>query len=255
MLTNEITKLGLSEKEAKVYLASLELGSATVQIISQKAGVNRATVYVIIDSLMEMGLMSTYEEDKKTLFMAESPDRLMEHLKDQENAAKRKIEILKEKMPELLSITNTRADKPKVKYYDSYEGLASVRLDFVNSLNRGEIIYALVPVDDYIASGLKEKGVDITKKRVEKKILMRVIYTSKAGRQTDYEREEGKNLKEYLYIDYDKYPFSGGMNIYGDKIFMMDYKGKMGGIVIENKILADALKSLFDYAWNTNMNK
>ena len=74
MLEKDIEKLGLSEKEAKVYLASLELGPSPVQVISQKSKVNRATTYVVIDSLMAMGLMSTYDEGKKTFFTSESPE-------------------------------------------------------------------------------------------------------------------------------------------------------------------------------------
>lgn len=250
MLEKDIISLGLSDKEAKVYLASLELGPSTVQLISQKSKVNRATAYVVIDSLMEMGLMSTYDENRKTFFTAEDPERLLEFLRNEEGEVKKKIDLLQERLPELKSILNTKSGKPTVKYYEGYEGLEAVRMDFINSLNSGDIIYAFVPIDDYIESGLKEKGVDITKKRVDKKIKMKVIYTSRNGRQLDYEKKEGIDLKEYLYIDYEKYPFSGGMNIYGDKILMMDYKGKMGGVVIENATLADSLKSFSRLIWD-----
>ena len=41
MFENELQQLGLSEKEAKVYLASLELGSTSVLEISKKAGLKR----------------------------------------------------------------------------------------------------------------------------------------------------------------------------------------------------------------------
>jgi len=250
MLEKDIIKLGLSDKEAKVYLASLELGPATVQIIANKAGVNRATTYVVIESLMEMGLMSTYDEGKKTFFTAEAPERLLEYLKNQESEVQEKIDLLQERLPELKSLISITAEKPTVKYYEGYEGLETVRMDFVNSLDTGDVIYAFVPIDDYIKSGLKEKGIDITKKRVNKNIKMKVIYTSKNGRQQDYEEKEGINLKEYLYIDYEKYPFSGGMNIYGDKILMIDYKGKMGGVVIENATLANTLRCLSRCIWD-----
>lgn len=252
MLKKDIVKLGLSEKEAQVYLASLELGPSTVQVISQKAKVNRATTYVVIDSLTEMGLMSTYDEGKRTLFTAESPERLLEYLKNQENSVQKKIDILKDKMPELKSLLNTKGDKPKVKYYEGHEGLRTVQMDFVNSLNNGEIIYAFVPLDDYERSNLKEKGSDIAKKRLDKNIKMKVIYTCKKGRCMEYEKQEEKRCKEYLYIDYDKYPFHGGMNIYANKFLMIDYEGKMGGVVIENKTLANTLRVLFELVWDNN---
>jgi sugar-specific transcriptional regulator TrmB len=36
MVVNELLNLGLSQKEAEVYLAALQLGSASVQKISDK---------------------------------------------------------------------------------------------------------------------------------------------------------------------------------------------------------------------------
>lgn len=41
MLERVLEKFGLSEKEAKIYLATLELGQATVQQIAKKAGLVR----------------------------------------------------------------------------------------------------------------------------------------------------------------------------------------------------------------------
>lgn len=249
MLERNIAKLGLSDKEAKVYLASLGLGPSPVQLISQKAKVNRATTYVVIDSLMEMGLMSTYEMGKKTFFTAESPDRLLDYLESKENKIKNKIQTLLDIMPELKSIANVE-DKPKVKYFEGVEGLKAVQNDFIDTLREGETIYTFLPYDYFYQSNLKENFSVSRKKRISKKIKMKVIYTSKLGRNQQYEENQRSSLKEYLYVDNYKYPFQGGMNIYGGKIFMIDYQGKMGGIVIENKTLAEMLTVFFNLVWN-----
>lgn len=252
MLEKEIIKLGLSDKEAKVYLASLELGPATAQIIAQKANVKRATTYVIAESLMEMGLMSTYDQGKKTFFSAESPERLLEYLKDQERKAGEKIELLKEKMSELQSIrSGAGEDKPKVKYFEGVEGLRAVQDDFVDSINEGDMIYTFLPYDNFYGTNLGEKVNMSTRRRKAKKIKMLVIYNSKKGRQLGYEAEAKEALREYKYVPYDKFPFEGGMNIYGSKIFMIDYLGKTGGVVIENKTLANMMAKLFEMAWKS----
>ena len=46
-----IQTLGLSEHEAAVYLAALELGEANIQEISRKSGVKRTSIYNFIDTL------------------------------------------------------------------------------------------------------------------------------------------------------------------------------------------------------------
>ena len=65
MLKEQLEKIGLAEKEAKVFLASLELGSSAAQKIAKKAEINRATTYVIIEKLMKKGLMSSVEKGKR----------------------------------------------------------------------------------------------------------------------------------------------------------------------------------------------
>jgi len=50
-LENVLIEYGLSQNQAKVYLACLELGSATVQKISRQAGLPRTTCYQIIETL------------------------------------------------------------------------------------------------------------------------------------------------------------------------------------------------------------
>jgi len=59
MLNKELEKIGLSKKEAKVYLACLELSEATIGQISKKSGVKRTTVYDIVESLKEKSLISS----------------------------------------------------------------------------------------------------------------------------------------------------------------------------------------------------
>lgn len=252
MLEKELIKLGLSEKEAKVYLASLELGPSPVQKISQKAKVNRATTYVIIEDLKALGLMSTYDEGKKTYFVAEQPERLLMHLKTQEEVIHQRIELLKNRLPELKSIFNAVSDKPKVKYYEGIEGLKAVQEDFVESLKKGDEIYAFFPYDEI--NKLAFKINIFWQKRASKKIVTKVIYSSAEGRQIDYEKNLAKYGNEARYMAYEKFPIKGGVNIYGNKIFMIDYQGKLGGIMIENQTLADVLKIVFKLLWVGHIN-
>ena len=109
-----------------------------------------------------------------------------------------------------------------------------------------------MPYDEFESSVLNKKLRKVKKGRIEKKIRVKVIYASKEGRRYAYEEDGKKELRETLFVESKKYPFSGGMNIYGNKIFMIDYKGKPGGIVIENKTLAEMLRQLFLMTWDAN---
>lgn len=250
MLNKELEKLGLSEKEASVYLAAIQTGPSSVQKIAQKSKVNRATTYVIIESLIDMGMMSTYDEGKKTFYVAERPQRLVEHFSQKEEDIKKKIGKLKGIIPELDLLYNDYSDKPRIRYFEGVDGLRAVYDDFADSLAENDEIYTFLPYDDFQGSALQSKWKGVREKRVAKKIKAKVIYTSKKGRRIEYEVAGKRRKQEHYYVPFEKYPFKGGMNIYGNKVFMIDYQGKLGGVVIENKTLADMLKNIFKIIWD-----
>ena len=64
MLTKKLEEIGLNEKEAKVYIAVLELGEGSASEIAKKSEVNRATTYFTLENLMKIGLVSASNEEK-----------------------------------------------------------------------------------------------------------------------------------------------------------------------------------------------
>lgn len=126
-MLSKLQTLGLAEKEAKVYLSSLELGQATVQTIASKAGVNRATTYVIIESLTAKGLVASFEQGKKRYFATTHPSQLLRLIHQREleiNQLKTVLE--KDLLPSLLAIHNIAGDKPKVKFFEGKEGIEAM---------------------------------------------------------------------------------------------------------------------------------
>jgi len=65
LLEKYLKSIELSDKEIKVYVSALELGESTVIDISKKSRVNRTTIYPVIDSLQEKGLVSLAQKGKK----------------------------------------------------------------------------------------------------------------------------------------------------------------------------------------------
>src|SRR3990172_9078574 len=121
-----LEKLGFSEKEAKVYLAALELAEDSVQNIAKKAGINRATTYVILEKLMGFGLVSTYEKAKKTHFIAENPQELLNIIKEEELALRQREKEIKDNLSQLVAIYNLKQGKPIVRFFEGADGLEAL---------------------------------------------------------------------------------------------------------------------------------
>ena len=78
--TEELMKYGLSEKEAKVYLALLKLGPSTVNDIAEKADLVRTTTYDVLKKLKEEGVVGSMNYNKIIYFEAAIPEKLIQIL-------------------------------------------------------------------------------------------------------------------------------------------------------------------------------
>ena len=81
-----LQKMGLSTNEAKVYEALLTLGVTTANKIALEAKIQRRNVYDTIKRLKEKGLCSEYVEENIRKFKAINPQRLLDMLKEKEEA-------------------------------------------------------------------------------------------------------------------------------------------------------------------------
>src|SRR3989338_483666 len=103
-IENLLKDSGFLDKEISIYLSTLELGRGTVAEISRKAGINRSTGYVILDSLAGKGLISISGKEPKQEYLALSPTNLVAYLADKAEKEIKIFEEVKEILPELTSI-------------------------------------------------------------------------------------------------------------------------------------------------------
>lgn len=136
ILSLELRKLGLKEKEVEVYLAGLELGPTTVQNIAKKAGVSRPTTYEILEVLKEKGLFGETKQQKKRYFIAQSPEKILSILRLQ----KRELEEKEREFIRIIAALDTKygsKDKSGIQVFKGVEGLEVLKeqLLFTPSLN------------------------------------------------------------------------------------------------------------------------
>lgn len=241
-LIARLAEYGLSEKESLVYLAMLELGPASVQDIAKKAGVNRATTYVMLEALKRRGLMSTFEKGKKTMFVAESPDRL-KHLADVEmRAAEEKADRLKQVLPQFLALFNAAgSSKPMVRYFEGREGVAMCRAmigqtreEVLNFGAMDEGTLALSKIDEAERLSLTSR------------VHGRIIAAIKPGLSM---AQLDKRTWQIRGIPYEDHPFTGDMIFSEGKIFIFIMKEQPCVFLIESQEMFGMLKALFETAW------
>ncbi len=240
MLERDLIGIGLNKKEAKIYLASLELGQSTVQDIAKKSDINRATAYFVIETLMKSGLMSSFYKGKKQYFVAADPDRLMEVLEQEKNTIEKREESLKKLLPQLQSI-KLKHKGPVVKYYEGKEGIRTMIEELVKK-SMGDVMmaYSVDAVNNIFSE--KERKTS-REKRIRKGLKTNVIYTYRDGVLEN--TPDGERRK----IPTEKFPLTCDVAIYDDYIRIASLGEKLVGIVIEDKDITNSLRSVFKLAW------
>ncbi len=245
-MINQLKNLGLSDNEAKVYMAMLELGAATVLEISAKAGVNRPTTYVQIESLKKIGLVSTQIKGKKQIFIAESPEQLEFFIDRQKNDLDQKKDELLKLLPELTTMFNMSDHKPQVRFFEGKEGLLKMHSELLKS--KTDEVVSFTSADSLIKT-FPDYPKTLSSKRVKLGIKSRLIYTNVG--EPVLKKYDDNMLRETKYVSPDKFPFKSDVAIYGDNIGISALEGKVVGVIITHKELANSFRALFNLLWNS----
>ena len=239
-----IQQLGLNEREAKIYLATLELGGETIKRIAEKASLERTGTYYLIEGLIEKGLMSRSFRGKRKIYLASEPKKLV-------GLEEERLKNLKEILPNLEAITNLKKPKPNIRCYEGKEGLRELYEDTLNTLKKlpekdrellvyaaAESVYALFP----------EHTKEFIEKRIRYKIRIRWIAPDTDFAKT-FLKDRKEALRELRIVQQDKFKFETEMDIYAGKIALYGLKEDLIGVIIEHPAIAKTQREIFNLAW------
>ena len=212
ILSLELRKLGLKEKEVGVYLAGLELGPTTVQNIAKQAGTARPTTYEILEVLKEKGLFQETKQQKKRYFIAQSPEKILSILRLQ----KRELEEKEREFIRIIAALDTKygsKDKSGVQVFKGVEGLEVLkeRLLFTPSSD----ILVFTSEDSPAQKQRRNKMYEKIKKRLGK---------------FNVQEKSAPELRGTLFLS--------------DKVIFISAK-KQEGYLIDNPLVIETLKALY----------
>lgn len=238
-LQSILIQIGFSENEAKVYLATLSLGSATVIQIAKAADIKRTTVYAVVESLKQKGLMNIEIQGFKQLYEAEDPKKLEGILEIRKNH----FQTL---LPEFSALYNLKGGEGVIKYY---EGLESIKSVYDN------LLADIKPHEEYVAISNAEQWLDLDEKwfqgfmerRGKLPIDVRLLLqdSPKARHYTKFM----KNFHSTTKILPKNTKFTVSVTVTPQRIVMHQLSLPFMAIVIENKSIINMHKEMFEVMW------
>ena len=242
MIEKILQKLGLSEKEIKIYLSCLKSGPSPVRKIAEISNINRGTTYDILRSLIDLGLISYHQKDKKQYFIAEDPNKLKDTLEHKTQQLEKTKEEINQIIPELRSIYNNAGAKPVAKYYEGYSGIKLILQDVISSCqaldNKEYYVYSSSAIKDYLYNVYPEFSDD----RIGKGIKVKVISIGSGGETRGLDERKWLTKKESVPT----YTL-----IYANKLAMIsvDANKKPLGVIVEDINIYETQKLFFEFIW------
>ncbi|MDD3487687.1 MAG: helix-turn-helix domain-containing protein [Candidatus Moranbacteria bacterium] len=242
-LEKQLHQIGFNGKEAKVYLACLQLGQDTAFHIAEKCGLKRSTVYFVLNELIERGLVSIWKTKKATLYRAANPKKLFTQLK-------RKEETLSEIFPLLQSIYNFDEDKPNIEVFEGREGVRQIYAEVVEYLSKGKEIMCWGDVSHIwdILEDVTDKYLAQARNRRYK--IREILNKAEENKKYVISIRRNRNPNHGIRFLPENSQFAGNDNIiFGDKLVIFSTQNKLFATVIQSQDISNTYRNLFELAW------
>lgn len=236
----DLLKIGLTEGEAKVYLALSEVGSSTVGPIVKKSGVAYSNIYDILNRLIDKGIVSFIIKNKTKYFQAASPSNLVLYLDKKQEQIVQEKEALKKILPDLEKLQEAKS-KQEAEVFIGKKGLRTAYEKLCrNASKKDEILFFYIHDEKYaeesnlfynsiidLVSGTKNRGIC----------------------NADYEKSWFAKKSKHLIMRFSNLPLPGNIDIINDKILLVSWGESIFSVLIHSQSLADNLRNYFNEMW------
>jgi len=236
----ELVNIGLSDKEARVYISLIRSGTSSVYSIARNAEIKRPTTYVILDELISKGLVLKIPHARSQRFIAKSPE---EFFRERE----RNILSFKQILPELNSVVKSRERDVKVQYYEGIQGVTEALTYRENDSEHKEIV-GFFGTSKNTSQKLIDAFYQWGQRLGKKNIKLRGI-TPLDESTTEPVKMINDLGHEVRTVPYQTYSSNVSIDI-GDTftriVMMQDAKA----VIIENEDVAKTLREVFEMVWS-----
>lgn len=235
----ELLKIGLTEGEAKVYLALSELGSSTVGPIVNKSKVAYSNVYDILNRLIDKGIVSFIIKNKTKYFQAASPRNLVDYLDKKQKQIENQKASLEKLIPEIEKLQELKT-KQEAEIFLGKKGLRTAYEKlYKNTKKDDELLFFYIHEDDYSEeSNLFYNSISEIVKAKTRGICNK-----------DYKNSWFAKKARHLKMRFLDIPLPGNIDIVNDKVLIVSWKGSLFSVLIHSESIAESFRKYFNEMW------
>jgi len=240
-LQRALIDAGLTENEAFVYLSALSLGPSTVLAISRAAGIKRTTIYAVIESLKQKGLINLELRGFKQLFAAEDPTRLL-------NLLESRKEQLAKVMPDFSGLYNLKGGESVIKYYEGLAGIKAVYESLLTDVRPHEDYMVITNQEEWYDLD-QEYFQDFIERRAKLHVRVRMLMQDSPAAQKVVQFARNYNLEAKI-LPQDT-TLVTNLVVIPERVVIHQLVEPVSATVLENKSTIQMLQQFFELMWSS----
>lgn len=242
-IKNFLQSLDLSDKEVELYLCSLQHGPQSASTLSKKTGIARSTVNFIFNQLIQKGFATKETRENTTYFQVTPPESLEYILLEKQAKTKKQLSEFEALLPLLNGLKAKHGLASKVTYYDGLESLYRTIDDVCKEDQEVLFISSHNNMHPKVRHYIERHYLPKSKKHKNKNKMI----VSDGTELRNYLKKAKGVCEEIILVTPNKNPFTLTTAIYGDKVSFISYDPKdLSGVIIENPLIANHMRSLFE---------
>jgi sugar-specific transcriptional regulator TrmB len=242
-MITELMKLGLTEGEAKTYLALLQLGQTSIGRLVKESRVSHSKIYEILNRLAEKGLVNYIIKERTKYFSATHPTYMNEYLDSQEHELSEKKELLKKIYPNLLVFREKIPVSQDARVFMGLKGMRSADEELLMDANHSDVLNFFYVYD---SSSVEKAAIFYYQQYqnyIKKGMRLRGIATHEL-KSSKYHKKP-KNME----IRFIKTPLPGNINIFKNKVLIHCWRETPFCYLITSQELAEQMNIYFNQLW------
>lgn len=235
-----LRQVGLTDLQIAVYEYLLGSGPTPPPQLAKKLKLTRTNAYKVLDQLVEIGLISRTEINKKYVYKAEDPIALASIVAEERN---RVIELEKSVKESVKALRQTYQKTASTSEVQTYAGNSAVKSLYEHQAKLAEPIYFIKTRSDIPFMGFE--AMDYIRRLPAKLGTRRygiVPDVSEAPKNPAVDRPT--NL-ERTWIDDTAYTAPVEWTVSGDELMIISFSDSTAGIRIKNPVIANAFRQLW----------
>ena len=245
MIEDILVKIGLTQQEARTYLALLELQESKTGELCRHTKIASSNIYNILDSLIKKGLVSYKIKNNVKIFMPSNPETLNElFLNKQKKLDEERKDVLK-LISELKKKDLKEESYSNYKYYEGFTGIKAMWNEFIVIKEPSKFILKAYTGKRENYERLIGFYNEIHRIRLKKKIRVQTIFPLE-------DREHGLKRRKLpsTEVKFMQMETFSGWGVFGENLYLMYITEKTPrAFLIKDIVFAKTFEQVFDQLW------